>query len=133
MKSPEMDFALPALTFLPPLASSSRLIYFHNQRYKQSPFVVPSVLSLQIDLHVHCEDWDRLLSSGVWEPMVIVKKIPEFLAFVKEVQGLAVNEVQRNELAATSKQSKGHVKFMSVNLMKVLGHFFAARCLPHQE
>ena len=54
---------------------------------------MPSVLSLQTDLHLHCKDWDRLLSSGVWEPVVIVQKIPEFLAFVKEVQGLVVSEV----------------------------------------
>ena len=47
---------------------------------------------LQTDLHIHCEEWDRLLGSGVWEPEAIVRKMPEFLAFVKEVQGLVVSE-----------------------------------------
>ena len=89
-------------------------------------FIVPSALSLQTDLHIHCEDWDRLLSSGVWEPVVIVQKIPEFLAFVKKVQSLAVNEVQKNELPTASKQCKGHVTSIYVNLVKALGHFFAA-------
>jgi len=47
------------------------------------------------DLHLHCDEWDQLLSSGKWEPKVILQKLPEFLQFVKEVQGFVVREMQR--------------------------------------
>ena len=49
----------------------------------------------QIDFHLRCDEWDQSFSSGQWEPEVIVRKLPEFLQFVKEVQGL-VREMQRN-------------------------------------
>ncbi|XP_022800252.1 uncharacterized protein LOC111338099 [Stylophora pistillata] len=48
------------------------------------------------DLHLHCEEWDRLLSSGQWEPEMIVRKLPDFLEFVKEVQGFVVGKIMRN-------------------------------------
>ncbi|KAL9975391.1 hypothetical protein ACROYT_G012548 [Oculina patagonica] len=49
------------------------------------------------DLHLHCKEWDKQLSSGRWEPKDILKKLPEFLQFVKEVQGLVVHEIKRKE------------------------------------
>ncbi|XP_020614950.1 uncharacterized protein LOC110053100 isoform X2 [Orbicella faveolata] len=49
-----------------------------------------------IDLHLHCDEWDQSFSSGQWEPEVIVRKLPEFLQFVKEVQGFVVREIQRS-------------------------------------
>lgn len=49
-------------------------------------------------MHLHCEEWDRLLSTGQWEPEIIVRKLPEFLEFVKEVQGFVVREMKRNVL-----------------------------------
>ncbi|CAH3166443.1 unnamed protein product [Pocillopora meandrina] len=48
------------------------------------------------DVHLHCEEWDRLLSSGQWQPEDIVKKLPEFLEFVKEVQSFVVAAIKRN-------------------------------------
>jgi len=53
------------------------------------------LIVLQTDLHLHCDEWDQLLSSGKWEPKVILQKLPEFLQFVKEVQGFVVREMQR--------------------------------------
>jgi len=53
---------------------------------------------LQTDLHLHCDEWDKLLSSGQWEPKIIIQKLPQFLQFVKEVQGFVVREMQRNRL-----------------------------------
>ena len=50
---------------------------------------------LQTDLHLHCDEWDKLLSSGQWEPKVILQKLPDFLRFVKEVQGFVVREMKR--------------------------------------
>ncbi|PFX13629.1 putative serine/threonine-protein kinase pats1, partial [Stylophora pistillata] len=42
------------------------------------------------DVHLHCEEWDRLLSGGQWEPESLVQQLPEFLEFVKEVQCFVV-------------------------------------------
>ncbi|XP_022808825.1 uncharacterized protein LOC111345809 isoform X2 [Stylophora pistillata] len=42
------------------------------------------------DVHLHCEEWDKLLSCGQWEPESLVRKLPEFLEFVKEVQCFVV-------------------------------------------
>ena len=50
---------------------------------------------LQTDLHLYCDEWDKLLSSGQWEPKVILQKLPDFLRFVKEVQGFVVREMKR--------------------------------------
>ena len=49
---------------------------------------------MQTDLHLHCKEWDELLSSGVWEPEVIVGKLPEFFQFVKQVQGFVAQEMK---------------------------------------
>ena len=48
----------------------------------------------QTDLHLHCREWDELLSSGDWEPEVIAEKIPEFLRFCEESSKLGTS---RNE------------------------------------
>lgn len=40
----------------------------------------------QTDVHLHCEEWDRLLDEGDWEPHEIVAKLPTFLQFLRQVQ-----------------------------------------------
>lgn len=52
------------------------------------------LLCMQIDLHLHCDEWNQAFSSGQWEPDGIVRKLPDFLQFVKEVQGFLVREMQ---------------------------------------
>ena len=39
-----------------------------------------------------------MLSSGVWEPEVIVKKLPDFLMFLNEVQDFLFREMKKTEL-----------------------------------
>ena len=58
------------------------------------------LLILQIDCQLHCDEWDKLLSSGQWEPEVILRKLPEFLQFVREVQVFVAgdHEMQRSRL-----------------------------------
>ena len=51
---------------------------------------------MQTDLHLHCDEWNQEFSSGQWEPEAIVRKLPDFLQFVKEVQGFVVREMQRD-------------------------------------
>ncbi|KAL9958476.1 hypothetical protein ACROYT_G035492 [Oculina patagonica] len=46
------------------------------------------------DLHLHCKEWDELLSSADWEPETIVEKLPEFFQFVKQVQGFVAREMK---------------------------------------
>ncbi|XP_078355398.1 uncharacterized protein LOC144640040 [Oculina patagonica] len=46
------------------------------------------------DLHLHCKEWDELLSSEDWEPETIVEKLPEFFQFVKQVQGFVAREMR---------------------------------------
>ena len=62
--------------------------------YTEIPFLLYRLLCMQIDLHLHCDEWNQSFSSGQWEPEVIVRKLPEFLQFVKEVQGFVVRELQ---------------------------------------
>jgi len=69
-------------------------LYFH-------PFL------LQIDLQLHCDEWDKLLSSGHWEPEVILQKLPEFLQFVKDVQGFVTREMQS--------RLKGKINYLSIH------------------
>ncbi|KAJ7323742.1 Far upstream element-binding protein 3 [Desmophyllum pertusum] len=38
------------------------------------------------DLHLGCEEWDRVLSGEDWEPEMIIAKLPKFLQFVHQVQ-----------------------------------------------
>ena len=61
------------------------------------------MFSLQTDVHLHCEEWDLALSRGMpWEPEAIVRKLPEFLEFVMEVQGHVFYEMNMVELRKTS-------------------------------
>lgn len=64
------------------------------EMYTEIPFLLYRLLCMQIDLHLHCDEWNQLFSSGQWEPEVIVRKLPAFLQFVKEVQGFVVRELQ---------------------------------------
>lgn len=38
------------------------------------------------DIHLHCDEWDRVLDEGNWEPEQIVAKLPAFLQFLRSVQ-----------------------------------------------
>ena len=69
----------------------------------------------QNDFHLHCREWDELLSSGDWEPEKIAEKIPEFLRFVKKVQGVVVHEMKDPGLTKTSKQKPLIIYFNPVN------------------
>lgn len=35
---------------------------------------------------MHCEEWDKALDEGDWEPEQIVAKLPTFLKFLRQVQ-----------------------------------------------
>ena len=43
-------------------------------------------LALQIDIHLHCDEWDRALDEGNWEPQEIAAKLSNFLQFLRHVQ-----------------------------------------------
>ena len=43
-------------------------------------------LALQIDVHLHCDEWDRALDEGNWEPQQIAAKVSNFLEFLRNVQ-----------------------------------------------
>ena len=64
-----------------------------------------------MDLHLHCKKWDKALGSGLWEPEEIVEKLPEFLMFIKKVQGLI-----KSDQAVNHKQWKIGPKYCSQNL-----------------
>ncbi|XP_015754358.1 PREDICTED: uncharacterized protein LOC107334005 isoform X2 [Acropora digitifera] len=40
----------------------------------------------KIDIHLHCDEWDRALEEGNWEPQQIAAKLCNFLQFVRDVQ-----------------------------------------------
>ncbi|XP_044174207.1 uncharacterized protein LOC114958012 [Acropora millepora] len=40
----------------------------------------------KIDIHLHCDEWDRALEEGNWEPQQIAAKLCSFLQFVRDVQ-----------------------------------------------
>ncbi|XP_015755830.1 PREDICTED: uncharacterized protein LOC107335338 isoform X5 [Acropora digitifera] len=40
----------------------------------------------KIDIHLHCDEWDRALEEGNWEPEQIAAKLCNFLQFVRDVQ-----------------------------------------------
>ena len=58
--------------------------------------------------HLHCEEWDRLLGGGQWQPENLVRKLPEFLEFVKEVQCFVVAALKSNGV-----ERKGKINEMS--------------------
>lgn len=43
-------------------------------------------VSAKTDIHLHCDEWDRVLDEGNWEPQQIVAKLPKFLQFLRKVQ-----------------------------------------------
>ena len=64
---------------------------------KNSSFVNPILLfCIQMDIHLHCEKWDRALSEEDWEPEMIVAELPEFLQFVRQVQEFASSNCRRS-------------------------------------
>jgi hypothetical protein len=40
----------------------------------------------QNDIHLHCDEWEKKLSEGEWNPEEIVRRLPEFLTFIRDVQ-----------------------------------------------
>ena len=53
---------------------------------------------LQVDLHLHCKDWDEQLKNENWKPEDIVAKLPEFLQFVKRVQSVICSELRHSNI-----------------------------------
>ena len=53
---------------------------------QEAIFKLNQYLFLQTDIHLHCDEWDRVLDEGNWEPQQIVAKLPKFLEFLREVQ-----------------------------------------------
>ncbi|XP_067034553.1 uncharacterized protein [Acropora muricata] len=43
-------------------------------------------IPVKIDVHLHCDEWDRALKEGNWEPQQIAAKVSNFLQFVRNVQ-----------------------------------------------
>jgi len=60
---------------------------------------------LQTALYLLFDEWEELLHKGGWEPEAVVKKLPDFLRFVKRVQSLVVCEMKQTGLSPTSKQN----------------------------
>ncbi|XP_074606683.1 uncharacterized protein LOC141859725 isoform X2 [Acropora palmata] len=48
-----------------------------------------------------CDEWEELLHKGGWEPEAVVKKLPDFLRFVKKVQCFVVCEMKQTGLSPT--------------------------------
>ena len=94
-------------------------VKYFSDACSQIPFIALRVyfllFLLQTDLHLHCDEWDKLLSSEQWEPMVILQKLPEFLRFVKEVQGFVVHEMKRI-------RQKGERRNVLLTLNRTLEH-----------
>jgi len=40
----------------------------------------------KVDIHLHCDEWDRALDDGNWEPQQIASKLSNFLQFLRRVQ-----------------------------------------------
>ena len=60
---------------------------------------------LQTDFYLLCDEWEESLHEGGWEPEAVVKKLPDFLRFVKKVQSLVVCEMKQTGPSPTSKQN----------------------------
>ena len=60
---------------------------------------------LQTAFYLLCDEWEELLHKGGWEPEAVVKKLPDFLRFVKKVQSFVVCEMKQTGLSPTSKQN----------------------------
>ena len=80
---------------------SALIPYYRHGLITTTPTQIKVILrflstSFQTDVHLHCEEWDRLLSGGQWQPENLVRKLPEFLEFVKEVQCFVVAALKSN-------------------------------------
>ena len=53
-------------------------------------------------MHLHCEEWDRLLEEGDWEPKQIVAKLPTFLKFLRKIQSIVAPEVAATDTDSSS-------------------------------
>ena len=60
---------------------------------------------LQTDFYLLCDEWEESLHKGGWKPEAVVKKLPDFLRFVKRVQSLVVCEMKQTGPSPTSKQN----------------------------
>ena len=60
---------------------------------------------LQTAFYLLCDEWEELLHKGGWEPEAVVKKLPDFLRFVKKVQSFVICEMKQKGLSPTSKQN----------------------------
>ena len=60
---------------------------------------------LQTAFYLLCDEWEELLHKGGWEPEAVVKKLPDFLRFVKKVQSLVVCEMKQTGPSSPSKQN----------------------------
>ncbi|KAM7435459.1 hypothetical protein ABFA07_014626 [Porites harrisoni] len=45
-------------------------------------------IPVKADIHLHCEEWDRLLNEGNWEPEQIADKLPAFLKVLRQVRAV---------------------------------------------
>ena len=54
--------------------------------FRRVLFICYTLISIQIDIHLHCDEWDRALEEGNWEPQQIAAKLCNFLQFVRDVQ-----------------------------------------------
>ena len=54
--------------------------------FYQRILVLIEYLPLQVDIHLHCDEWDRALDDGNWEPQQIASKLSNFLQFLRRVQ-----------------------------------------------
>ena len=61
-------------------------VYTHIGSSLETETGVYVAFHCQMDIHLHCDEWDRLLNEGDWEPEQIVSKLPKFLNFVSKVQ-----------------------------------------------
>ncbi|XP_032236711.2 uncharacterized protein LOC5511470 isoform X1 [Nematostella vectensis] len=55
-----------------------------------------------IDLHLHCDDWDRRLAKGDWDPDQIIKKLDSYVEFVRYVQSNITMETEEEQAYPTS-------------------------------
>ena len=63
-----------------------RLKAHFTESFGYALFLLIEYLALQIDIHLHCDEWDRALDEGNWEPQQIASKLPNFLQFLRNVQ-----------------------------------------------
>jgi len=60
-----------------------------------SPDIKTATSRVSTAFYLLCDEWEELLHKGGWEPDAVVKKLPDFLRFVKRVQSLVVCEMKQ--------------------------------------